>query len=153
MRWKRRRSCERCSRMSRRAAKKPPATRLEIGIRGGASAPGASETRVTITRISAGAYRVEHDGRSDLVYAVRDSRDVRWAFWNGRVFRMMPVAETAAGGAFQQPLTAPMPATVLRVLVAPGSAVKKGDSGVLPEARKMERPIRAPADATVTAAT
>ena len=44
-----------------------------------------------------------------------------------------------------------MPATVLRVLVAPGTAVKKGDTVVLLEAMKMELPIRAPADATVTA--
>ena len=44
-----------------------------------------------------------------------------------------------------------MPATVLRVLVAPGTAVRKGDTVVLLEAMKMELPIRAPADATVTA--
>ena len=44
-----------------------------------------------------------------------------------------------------------MPATVIRVLVAPGSHVKKGDVVVLLEAMKMELPIRALSDGTVTA--
>jgi biotin carboxyl carrier protein len=50
-----------------------------------------------------------------------------------------------------QALTAPMPATVVSVKVQPGAAVKKGDTVVILEAMKMELPIRAPADATVTA--
>ena len=118
---------------------------------------------MTVTRIGEGVYRVEHDRRSDTVYVAVDSRNGRWAFWNGLVFRSTHVEETASGvvpGAparndsrprFHQPLTAPMPATVLQVLVAPGSAVKKGDTVVLLEAMKMELPIRAPADATVRA--
>jgi len=44
-----------------------------------------------------------------------------------------------------------MPATVIRVLVQPGAAVKKGDTIIILEAMKMELPIRAPADATVAA--
>jgi 3-methylcrotonyl-CoA carboxylase alpha subunit len=44
-----------------------------------------------------------------------------------------------------------MPATVIKVLVAPGSVVKKGDTVIVLEAMKMELPIRAPGDATVTA--
>jgi glutaconyl-CoA decarboxylase len=44
-----------------------------------------------------------------------------------------------------------MPATVLRINVKPGDAVKKGDVLVLLEAMKMELPIRAAADATVAA--
>ena len=49
-----------------------------------------------------------------------------------------------------QPLTAPMPATVLKVLVAAGDVVKKGDAVVMLEAMKMELPLRAPRrDATV----
>jgi acetyl/propionyl-CoA carboxylase alpha subunit len=53
----------------------------------------------------------------------------------------------SAGGA----VTAPMPATVLRINVKPGDAVKKGDILVLLEAMKMELPIRA-IDAGVVAA-
>ena len=44
-----------------------------------------------------------------------------------------------------------MPATVIRVNVQPGDPVKKGDVIVLLEAMKMELPLRAPADATVSA--
>ena len=44
-----------------------------------------------------------------------------------------------------------MPATVLKVLVETGATVKKGDPIVLLEAMKMELPIRAEADASVTA--
>jgi 3-methylcrotonyl-CoA carboxylase alpha subunit len=48
-------------------------------------------------------------------------------------------------------VTAPMPATVLRINVMPGDAVKKGDVLVLLEAMKMELPVRA-TDAGVVAA-
>ena len=44
-----------------------------------------------------------------------------------------------------------MPATVMKIQVKPGDAVKKGDVLVLLEAMKMELPIRAPGDATVVA--
>ena len=44
-----------------------------------------------------------------------------------------------------------MPARVSRILVQPGSPVKKGDPLVVLEAMKMELPVRAPADAVVTA--
>ena len=53
----------------------------------------------------------------------------------------------ATGGA----LTAPMPATVIKVQVKPGDAVKKGDVVVVLEAMKMELPIRALGDASVAA--
>ncbi len=109
----------------------------------------------TVARIAPGTYRVEHDGRSDIVYLAGPARD-RWAFWNGRVFRYTEanppgrsVARPRAHAA--QALTAPMPATVVKVSVAPGSTVKKGDTVIVLEAMKMELPIRAPADATVIA--
>jgi 3-methylcrotonyl-CoA carboxylase alpha subunit len=50
-----------------------------------------------------------------------------------------------------QTLSAPMPATVIKVLVHPGDTVKKGDIVVLLEAMKMELPVRALSDAVVTA--
>jgi biotin carboxyl carrier protein len=42
-----------------------------------------------------------------------------------------------------------MPATVVKVHVAPADVVKKGDALVVLEAMKMELPIRAPGDAVV----
>jgi acetyl/propionyl-CoA carboxylase alpha subunit len=53
----------------------------------------------------------------------------------------------STGGA----LTAPMPATVVKVQVKAGDAVKKGDVVVVLEAMKMELPVRALGDATVSA--
>ena len=50
-----------------------------------------------------------------------------------------------------QSISAPMPATVVKLLVKPGDAVKKGDTVVVLEAMKMELPLRAAGDATVTA--
>ena len=49
-----------------------------------------------------------------------------------------------------EPVTAPMPGTILRVAVNAGQAVKKGDLLVVLEAMKMENEISAPEDGTVT---
>src|SRR5437588_7731552 len=110
-----------------------------------------------VERIAGGVYRVEQDGRQETVYVAGTGQD-RWAHWNGHVFHEVLAAEPSdrpaargRGAAIAQPLTAPMPATVIKILVAPGAAVKKGDTMIVLEAMKMELPLRAPADATVTA--
>ena len=68
-----------------------------------------------------------------------------------------PAATTAApatpataptAGATQ--IKAPMPGTILKVNVANGAAVKKGDVLMVLEAMKMENEIMAPADGTVS---
>lgn len=46
-------------------------------------------------------------------------------------------------------LGAPMPGVILRVLVAPGAQVRRGQDLAVLEAMKMENIIRAPRDATV----
>jgi acetyl/propionyl-CoA carboxylase alpha subunit len=56
-------------------------------------------------------------------------------------------AAAPAGGS----LAAPMPGTVLRVLVAPGDRVAAGQTLVLLEAMKMELAVSAPGDGTVSA--
>lgn len=78
--------------------------------------------------------------------------DVRWVFVDGRVFELAEARprERARGGAHHGALTAPMPATVLRVLVKAGDAVKRGDSLVILEAMKMEHHISAPYGGSVT---
>jgi biotin carboxyl carrier protein len=48
-------------------------------------------------------------------------------------------------------LAAPMPATVLRIVVEPGQRVSKGEVLVVLEAMKMELAIKAPRDASVKA--
>ena len=48
-------------------------------------------------------------------------------------------------------LMAPMPATVVRIQTSVGKQVARGDTVLILEAMKMELPVRAPADGTVTA--
>jgi acetyl/propionyl-CoA carboxylase alpha subunit len=60
-----------------------------------------------------------------------------------------PTARRRPAAASGGTLTAPMPATVLKIHVKPGDAVKKGDTVLLLEAMKMELPIRAASDGIV----
>ena len=59
------------------------------------------------------------------------------------------VARSSAAGASEGRITSPMQATVVKVLVEPGSAVVAGDLVCVLEAMKMEQPIMAPIDGTV----
>ncbi len=108
-----------------------------------------------VTRVGSGAYRVERDGRQSVVYVAGAEGDL-WAFSNGQVFREHEHRDGPAGGVRAAEgghymLNAPMPATVAKVLVAPGQAVHHGDTLLILEAMKMELPIRAPADGVVKA--
>lgn len=80
--------------------------------------------------------------------------DRRLVFLDGEVFEFEVQRKGRRGAAgHHSSLTAPMPATVIRVNVIPGAAVKKGDTLIVLEAMKMELPIRAPADGTVASIT
>lgn len=59
-----------------------------------------------------------------------------------------PAAKGTAGAG--EPVNAPLPGVVTKVLVAAGQAVKKGDTVVVLEAMKMENNITAECDGTVT---
>jgi biotin carboxyl carrier protein len=122
-----------------------------------------------VRQVGPGAFRVEHDGRTDIVYAAGHGAE-RWLFWNGHVFHTGPSTPSTPGtprtsgttGTSGTPgtpgtsgtlgtLTAPMPARVVKVLVHPGDNVRKGDTLVLLEAMKMELPVRALDDARIVA--
>jgi biotin carboxyl carrier protein len=109
-----------------------------------------------VSRIAPGVFSVTVDDRHEIVYVAGASPDL-WAFWNGHVFHSPgDLQEDArqparAAGAAARTLAAPMPATVIKVLVAPGSRVAEGETVLLLEAMKMELPIRAPGEATVKA--
>ena len=118
-----------------------------------------------VRQVGDGVYRVEHEGRNEIVY-VAGPADDRWIFWKGRVFhgnesggpvggpdKVRPTSEgrPASERSSAQSLTAPMPARVSRILVQPGAAVKKGATVIVLEAMKMELPLRALADAIVVA--
>jgi len=113
----------------------------------------------TVTSIGTGVYQVEDEGRQTVVYVAGTPGDL-WAFTDGQVFHEsrrsegnahagLPRRSEAKAGHYE--VGAPMPATVVKVLVAPGQAVRHGDTLLLVEAMKMELPIRAPADAIVKA--
>jgi biotin carboxyl carrier protein len=79
--------------------------------------------------------------------------ETRWVFFDGQVFEFEVPREGRRGstGSARGSLSAPMPASVVRVDVAPGDRVSKGDALVILEAMKMELPVRAPADGVVGA--
>jgi biotin carboxyl carrier protein len=90
-----------------------------------------------------GRFRVE--GR--LAYAARGRRST-WVFIDGRTYVIEPDNRDASDRPHaaddQMALSAPMPATVVAINVAPGQDVAPGDLLVMLEAMKMELPIRAP---------
>lgn len=86
-------------------------------------------------------------------YTVVDG-DTRWVFLDGDVYEFEVVREGRKRAASHHgSLTAPMPATVVRINAEVGSAVKRGDTVLVLEAMKMELPVRSPANATVKAVT
>ena len=58
-------------------------------------------------------------------------------------------AAAPAGAAGSTPVKAPLQGTVMKVLVKPGDAVKKGSPVCVIEALKMENDVPAPADGVV----
>jgi biotin carboxyl carrier protein len=84
-------------------------------------------------------------------YAVADG-GTRWVFLRGEVYELEVAQEgRRRASAHLGSLSAPMPATVVRINTQPGAEVRKGDTLLVLEAMKMELPIRAGADGVVTA--
>ena len=112
------------------------------------------DTTFTVTPAGPGLYVVD-DGRQRWHVAVADAGDVRWVSVDGQV----AIVELEAGGigrprkktAAAAAMMAPMPATVVKVLVKSGQPVREGETVLVLEAMKMELPIRAPRDGIVTA--
>jgi acetyl-CoA/propionyl-CoA carboxylase biotin carboxyl carrier protein len=83
--------------------------------------------------------------------------DRRWVFLNGDVFEFQLANSGQSpttrkrGGAHHGSLTAPMPATVVRINTEQGATVRRGETLLVLEAMKMELPVRADADGTVSA--
>ena len=127
-----------------------------------------SGERVTVNEVEVGAQQVdgatvrfrspgtrrgeETGGHQTLAYAVADG-GIQWVFLNGEIYRFE--LDQAVPGRRRRSalatgsLTAPMPATVRRIEVKPGQAVRRGDVLIVLEAMKMELPVRATADGTV----
>ena len=107
-----------------------------------------------IARTGPGRYHVSNGAGSWEVF-VQGAAGARQAFVNGEVYELEVLAEGATRKAAPirhlEPMAAPMPATVARVLVVSGQDVRRGEPLVKLEAMKMELPIRAPRDGRVRA--
>ncbi len=101
-----------------------------------------------VEAVESGSNTVRVEG-ADAWVASRE--DTIWVFWDGRAYEFSTPqrAIRRRGARHHGGLTAPMPATVRRILVAPGETVKAGDTLLILEAMKMELPVRAPAAGTV----
>lgn len=115
-----------------------------------------SRSEVTTHYLGHGRLFLVEDGARRLAWVAEDE-DRRWVYCDGEVV-VVDLVEPAARVPRRAPavaghdtLSAPMPATVVRVLAAPGTRVAAGATVLLLEAMKMELPLRAPHDAVVSA--
>ncbi|MCC7033870.1 MAG: hypothetical protein IT179_13685 [Acidobacteria bacterium] len=107
-----------------------------------------------VTAVSPGIYLVADGGQRWRV-AVAEAGGARWVAVDGQV------AVIELGGASSRSsgrrsghagaMAAPMPATVVKILVAPGQEIAEGATVLVLEAMKMELPIRAPRAGVVKA--
>jgi biotin carboxyl carrier protein len=104
-----------------------------------------------VTPSGSGLYRVT-DGNHKWMVAVAGPADNRWVWIDGRVLRLDPPSTgRSRGRSASNELSAPMPATVISVMVKAGATVARGDTLIMLEAMKMELTIRAPRDGAVQA--
>ncbi len=100
--------------------------------------------------LAPGELIVSDGQRIQRVYALNVSGRT-WVFHEGVTYEIGEDAPARKPAGVHETLTAPMPATVIKVTVQQGARVRRGDVLVLLEAMKMELPLRAPSDGTVIA--
>lgn len=128
------------------------ARKVEVTATGGVTIEGGNAVKVT--PIDSHAYEVSSGPNRTRVYAAGPPEACE-VFVRGRVFRFDVTSEqqrrAAGAGLHGDQLVAPMPSTVVKVLVEVGQHVQRGDVLIKIEAMKMEMPVRAPHDGTVAA--
>jgi biotin carboxyl carrier protein len=121
----------------------------QVTISGSESATIGDRT-LPARRIQTGELRVAE--RTVWTAAVDDTR---WVFLDGNVYifelQRPATARSRKREKHDESLSAPMPATVVKLHVAPGDAVKAGQLLIVLEAMKMELPVRSNIDARVEA--
>ena len=100
-----------------------------------------------------GAGEVRVGQQESIVAWVAGRGETRWVFLDGNTYELevQTAGRRRRAAAGHSSLSAPMPATVIRVEVSAGAQVHRGDTLVILEAMKMELPIRADSDGTVAA--
>jgi 3-methylcrotonyl-CoA carboxylase alpha subunit len=103
-----------------------------------------------IEEVSPGTFVRKEGDRRETFHCVRDG-DVVHLFWRGTVYLFEEETEGVRAAHRHPPggLEAPMPGKVIRLSVAAGDTVRKGDELIVVEAMKMENAIRAPRDGRV----
>jgi pyruvate carboxylase subunit B len=91
---------------------------------------------------------------NDNRYAVRLDGDT--AVVNGRMYRIFVAGGIDESGISapavqrkRRAVRAPMPGTIVRLMVSPGDSVREGDPLIVQEAMKMEMSVAAPVDGTI----
>lgn len=104
-----------------------------------------------ITRVGGGEFVIipaDGNGPASRVFTVRDGA-TWWVHLDGRTYRLDAVLDAGSGGGPAGGLTAPIPATVVEVLVQTGDPVAADDVLLVLSAMKMQLEIRAPHAGTV----
>ncbi len=132
-----------------------------LALMGRAEFRDASVDTAFLDREGAGISRLSTDGLAESTVAGAPPGHPEWAEvapahgfdpWDGATVaaaRSAPPTRHRRVSTGPLRVTAPMPATIIRIHVHEGDQVKKGDTVMLLEAMKMELPLRAPADARV----
>ncbi len=105
-----------------------------------------------VEAVAAGQWRVVVNGTAHQVFAA-GAADAPWIWLDGVVYRP-EVADSERPARTRSrdtsgSLSAPMPATVRAIAIAPGDRVARGDTLIVLEAMKMELPLKSPVDGVV----
>jgi biotin carboxyl carrier protein len=93
------------------------------------------------------SWHIVKDGDRQVRVAVAGDGTATWAFHEGAVWRIERAqsgGRPRGRGRGDASVMSPMPATVVAINTAPGTAVEEGETLIVLEAMKMELPIKAP---------
>jgi len=103
-----------------------------------------------VEAVAPGVFASRNGDSVRTFHCVRDGDEIH-LFWNGVAYRLVEEGEGRRAAQRHQSggLEAPMPGKVIKLSVAEGDAVRKGQEILVVEAMKMENAIRAPRDGRV----